>query len=78
MAPSRMAVSTYRRVSRSEGRAVLSEGNDDGGSGRGLIAAIIVIVLLVGGGLWLTGVLRSSANIQDCVAAGRTNCAPIH
>lgn len=55
---------------------MLSDGND-GGSPRQLIAAIIVIALLIAGGLWLTGVLRGNANIQDCVAAGRTNCAPI-
>jgi hypothetical protein len=36
-----------------------------------------VIALLVAGGLWLTHVLGSAAATQDCVAAGRTNCAPI-
>ena len=48
------------------------------GSGRQLIAAVVVIALLVLAGLWLTGVLRSTSNIQDCVQSGRTNCAPIH
>jgi hypothetical protein len=54
----------------------LDQGNEPGGR-RQLFAAAIVLVLLVLAGLWLTGVLRSSASIQDCVAAGRTNCAPI-
>ena len=54
---------------------MLEQGN--GGSGRQLIAAVIVIALIVVAGLWLSGALRGSAAIQDCVAAGRTNCAPI-
>jgi len=38
-----------------------------------LIAAIILVV----GGYFLTVKLRDLARIQDCVASGRTNCAPI-
>ena len=55
---------------------MLKEGDDPGRS-RQLIAACVVLAVLVLGGLWLTGVLRGAANIQDCVAAGRSNCAPI-
>jgi hypothetical protein len=55
---------------------VLSEG-DDPGRNRQLIAAVVAIVLLVAAGLWLTGVMRGTAQLQDCVASGRTNCAPI-
>jgi hypothetical protein len=54
----------------------LNEG-DDPGRARQLIAACLVLAVLVLGGLWLTGVLRGAANIQDCVSAGRSNCAPI-
>jgi hypothetical protein len=50
---------------------------DDPGRRRQLIAAVVFLALLVAAGLWLTGVLRGAASIQDCVAAGRTNCAPI-
>ena len=50
---------------------------DDPGRARQLIAAMVVLALLVVAGLWLTGVLRGAAKIQDCVADGRTNCAPI-
>lgn len=39
--------------------------------GLGLIAALIVGVLFV------VEQLRHAAAIQDCVASGRTNCAPI-
>jgi hypothetical protein len=55
---------------------VLSEDHDPGRS-RQIIAAIIVLVILVGGGLWLTRAIRGASQIQDCVSAGRTNCAPI-
>jgi hypothetical protein len=50
---------------------------DGGGSGRQTIAILVLLAALVGVGLWLTGALRGNAAIQDCVAAGRTNCAPI-
>lgn len=53
---------------------MLEQGN---GSGRQLAAAAIVVALIVVIGLWLSSALRDSAAIQDCVAAGRTNCAPI-
>jgi len=54
----------------------LSESHDRS-SMRQIIAALILLVVLVGGGLWLTRALRGAATIQDCVSAGRTNCAPI-
>jgi hypothetical protein len=46
-------------------------------SSRALLAAGCVLVLLVGLGLWLSGVLGAANTIQDCVASGRTNCAPV-
>jgi len=49
----------------------------DPGRIRQIVAAVILLAVLVGGGLWLTGALRGTTAIQDCVAAGRTNCAPI-
>ena len=55
---------------------MLNEG-DDPGRFRQLVAAALVLAALLAAGLWLTGALRSTAAIQDCVAAGRTNCAPI-
>ena len=50
---------------------------NEGGNARQLIAAVILLVALVGIGLWLSGTLRGASSIQDCVASGRTNCAPI-
>jgi len=58
------------------GEWILSESHDRS-SMRQIIAALILLVVLVGGGLWLTRALRGAATIQDCVSAGRTNCAPI-
>ena len=52
-------------------------GGHEPGSGRQLAAALIALAALVVAGLWLTGALRGAASIQDCVASGRTNCAPI-
>jgi hypothetical protein len=49
----------------------------DPGRIRQLVASVLVILVLLAAGLWLTGALRGSGAIQDCVAAGRTNCAPI-
>ena len=36
-----------------------------------------LIVLLIGGTMFIMQRLRHAAAIQDCVASGRTNCAPI-
>jgi hypothetical protein len=46
-------------------------------SRRGALIALIVVVLLVLGGLWISHVLHGASAIQDCVMAGRSNCAPI-
>ncbi len=55
----------------------MSPEDDNPGRTRQIVAAVILLVILVGGGLWLTGALRGTSAIQDCVSAGRTNCAPI-
>lgn len=46
-------------------------------SRRGPLIAMLVVVALVVGGILLTQVLSSTSKIQDCVMAGRRNCAPI-
>ncbi len=54
------------------------EGDEvEGGNMRQVVAALILLAVLLGGGLWLTGALRKTGNIQDCAMSGRTNCAPI-
>jgi hypothetical protein len=55
----------------------MPESGEQAGSSRGAVAALCVLAVLVLGGLWLTHVLSGAATVQDCVSAGRTNCAPI-
>ena len=56
----------------------MSEPDDDEHtSNRGPLAALGVVVLLILGGLWLMHVLGSASATQDCLASGRTNCAPV-
>jgi len=53
--------------------------DDDAPAGppRGALIALIAIALLVAGGLWLARTLHGVGRLQDCVMAGRSNCAPI-
>ncbi len=46
-----------------------------GGGGQRSIVVLILVVLLVAGGVWLAQHLREANRVQDCVMAGRTNCA---
>uniref|UniRef100_A0A8J4H9X6 Uncharacterized protein n=1 Tax=Acidicaldus sp. TaxID=1872105 RepID=A0A8J4H9X6_9PROT len=50
---------------------------EDGASRRGTLAALLIIAALIAGGLWLVRVLGNAGRIQDCIASGRSNCAPI-
>lgn len=49
---------------------------DGGGGGRRSLVILIVVVLLVAGAVWMAQQLRSANRVQDCMMAGRTNCAP--
>lgn len=52
--------------------------DDEGGGGRGrTVVIMIVVALLVAGGVWLAQQMRASSRMQDCMMAGRTNCAPV-
>ena len=53
--------------------------NDDTpeGPSRGPLLALLLIVVLCVGGYFLAGQLRASNRVQDCVMAGRSNCAPL-
>ncbi len=51
--------------------------DEQDGPDRGKLAALVVLVLIVLGGIWLEQRLSANAAIQDCVMAGRSNCAPI-
>ena len=54
----------------------MSDGHDPGPR-RQLLAALALLAVLLGGSLWITYALRGAASLQDCVASGRTNCAPV-
>jgi hypothetical protein len=41
------------------------------------IAVLVFIALLVAGGIWVFNSLQSSNDMLNCVASGRTNCAPV-
>ncbi|MBN9559782.1 MAG: hypothetical protein J0H14_03515 [Alphaproteobacteria bacterium] len=55
----------------------MSDDEPDGGSRRRALAGIVVIVLIIVAVVFVIGRLRESARMQDCLASGRTNCAPI-
>ena len=39
----------------------------------------LLVIVVIGVGVWyIIGQLHSSAAMQDCLASGRTNCAPIN
>jgi hypothetical protein len=54
----------------------MSDDPDGGSRGRAL-AGLVVIVLIIVAVVFVIGRLRQSAQMQDCIASGRTNCAPI-
>jgi hypothetical protein len=41
---------------------------------RSALVGLVLVLLLVAGGLLLTHVLRSMAQLQDCALSGRSNC----
>jgi len=41
------------------------------------IALLILLVILVGGGIWLANAMFEQRALDDCLAQGRRNCAPI-
>jgi hypothetical protein len=53
------------------------DSDDDSGPPRGALIMLVVLVLLVVGTVFVMHRLNEASTIQDCAAAGRTNCAPI-
>jgi hypothetical protein len=41
------------------------------------VAAFVVVLLLIGTGLWLAETMAELRKHEDCLLAGRNNCAPI-
>ena len=50
---------------------------DPGPNPRRALIGLVVIAVAIAGVLFIVHELNQAARIQDCVAAGRTNCAPI-
>lgn len=46
-------------------------------SRRRAIATMVFVVILVISGIWLQRHLRAESQMEDCLLAGRRNCAPI-
>jgi hypothetical protein len=44
---------------------------------RRALVGLVAIILAIGAVLFVMHRLNQTARIQDCVASGRTNCAPI-
>jgi hypothetical protein len=40
------------------------------------IVLLLFLVALIGGGIWLANAMFEQRQLDDCVAQGRTNCAP--
>lgn len=51
--------------------------DDQKGSALRKVVGLGLIVMLILGALFVVEQLRHAAAIQDCLASGRTNCAPI-
>jgi len=41
------------------------------------IVLLLFVVGLVGGGIWLANAMFNQRVLDDCIAQGRRNCAPI-
>jgi hypothetical protein len=53
------------------------DSDDDTGPPRGPLVMLVVLVVLVVGTVFVMHRIHDASAIQDCAAAGRTNCAPI-
>jgi len=58
------------------GKGAMAE-DDQGGSKLRAVVGLGLIVVLIVGVLFVMQQLRHASAIQDCVASGRTNCAPV-
>ncbi len=55
-----------------------SESGEDGRDRRAAnIFLLVAAVVVVGAGIWLVDALIAARRADECIAAGRRNCAPI-
>jgi hypothetical protein len=47
------------------------------GPPRGALLALLLVIVLIGSVMFVMNRLHQAGQLQDCVASGRTNCAPI-
>jgi hypothetical protein len=43
----------------------------------GNLVLLLFAVVLIGGGIWLVNAMFEQRQLDDCMAQGRTNCAPV-
>lgn len=55
----------------------MPENQQKGKSARGPLVALVVVVLVLLAAIALIRELAKADRVQDCVLAGRSNCAPI-
>jgi hypothetical protein len=55
----------------------MAEDDRGGGSPWRAVVGLGIAVALIAGVLFVMQQLRHASAIQDCVASGRTNCAPV-
>lgn len=44
---------------------------------RQTLAGAILVALLLLGGWWLMSTLQRQSGVEDCIASGRRDCAPV-
>ena len=49
--------------------------DDDQPRGVVILAVVVFIALLIVGGVWLVNRMHDQAKLEDCMMAGRRNCA---
>lgn len=54
-----------------------SDNGNEPGSRRPAVIGLVVVLVLVIAGYFLVTALRQNADLEDCLMAGRRNCAPI-
>ena len=54
-----------------------SESESEGDRRLANIVLLVFFVILVGGGIWLANAMFEQRRLDDCLAQGRRNCAPV-